>query len=155
MVSFLRENGADFRLPAPGSPGPLAAAAGGNDLDMVTWLLDAGADPNYRCGTYRHPLYNAVTKGLALVDLLLRRGATITPDVWEASVWGGEAIVSRLLEESSKLPARECNLTYALQRAAHAAKHGLCLWLLSKGASISAGTGRWGSPLQAALAFVS
>lgn len=121
---------------------------------MTQFLLEHGADPNYHNKTYRYALYNAASRNLAIVNLLLQHGTDISlsdGDVFDAAIWGGEPILSRLLEEPMTPPHRARYLNRALQTAAHYAKHTLCAWLLEQGAEINYSGGRWGSPLQAAL----
>lgn len=50
-----------------------------DDLEMTTWLLDHGADPNRRCNIDFTPLSYAVEHAsLPIVSLLLNRGGNVT-----------------------------------------------------------------------------
>ena len=46
LVDFLVQNGARLDVPATGHPSPLMAAISNEDVDMMQYLLDLGADPS-------------------------------------------------------------------------------------------------------------
>lgn len=50
-----------------------------DDIEMATWLLDHGADPNRRCNIDLTPLSCAVEHApLSIINLLLDRGGDVT-----------------------------------------------------------------------------
>ncbi|KAJ5163761.1 uncharacterized protein N7500_005591 [Penicillium coprophilum] len=77
LGSFL-ENGWDINQPMSRMDPPILSNAL-NDLEMTTWLLDHGADPNRRCSIDFTPLSCAVEHAsLPVVCLLLNRGGDVT-----------------------------------------------------------------------------
>jgi ankyrin repeat protein len=122
---------------------------------MVEFLLERGADPNLIKKGYRFPLYDATNRGnLRLLNLLLDHGADISISDARAfgqATWGGEKILSRLLEQDMTTTEREMYLDRALQNAAYYANLNICKWLLDHGANLNFVGGEYGGPLQAAL----
>ncbi|KAJ5347037.1 uncharacterized protein N7506_000290 [Penicillium brevicompactum] len=77
LGSFL-ENGWDINQPMGPMHPPILSNALDN-LEMTTWLLEHGADPNRRCDIDFTPLSHAVEHAsLPIVNLLLSRGGDVT-----------------------------------------------------------------------------
>jgi ankyrin repeat protein len=134
--------------------GALAEACDDDNLELVSYLLSQGADPNLICRNYRYPLYDATRKGnLEMLELLLEHGADRTinaGDVFAVACYGGEKVITKLLdmEMSDEL---EMYRDRCLQEAAYSTKLRLCSWLLEQGANINCSSKKRGSPLQAAV----
>lgn len=78
VARYLKENGADINAAATNgsSYNALTGAVTGGHLEMVKWLLESGADANYRYGPGYTPLLAAAANGhLEIVKLLLAHGA--------------------------------------------------------------------------------
>lgn len=77
MLSVLIRNGLELNQPGSNGETPLLSAVVAGDLKRVTFLLDAGADPNVKqAGWGNSPLERAFDDGnRELVRLLLDRGA--------------------------------------------------------------------------------
>ncbi|CAG8394471.1 unnamed protein product [Penicillium salamii] len=72
ILAVIFENRWDINMPMSGMDPPNNAL---NNLEMTTWLLDRGADPNAQCDIDNTPLSYAVRyANLPSIDLLLRRG---------------------------------------------------------------------------------
>jgi ankyrin repeat protein len=138
-----------------GRQGPLVAACWGKDLEMARFLLERKADPNIDNTTYGNPLMTAVNSSgnLQLVELLFDYGADIklSESVFQRAVFGGEKMISLLLQQPMTAEERKCYLNEALQSAAHWAKLELCTWLLDNGADANHHGGQWGCTLSAAV----
>ncbi|KAJ5967146.1 hypothetical protein N7501_003394 [Penicillium viridicatum] len=77
ILTAFFDNSWDINAPMGGMDPPILANAL-EDLDMTTWLLDRGADPNTRCHIDITPLSYAVKYAdLPIIDLLLRRGGDV------------------------------------------------------------------------------
>lgn len=161
-MDLLIEYGADLnKVPQDrnsfltGRQGPLVAACRNGDLNMTQFLLERGADPNIDNKDYGCPLACAVDDAgnLKLVELLLHSGANIEVklEIFSRAIFGGERVISRLLEEPMTKEDRERYLDQALQSAAYWAILEMCSWLLDEGANPNYHGGRWGSPLTAAI----
>lgn len=87
LVRALLEAGADPQAVDRGGKGPIVYAAGRGFADIVAALLDAGVDPDRRYGNDLTALMWAAghandapeAEGLATVELLLARGASVEP----------------------------------------------------------------------------
>ncbi|KAJ5399233.1 hypothetical protein N7465_009722, partial [Penicillium sp. CMV-2018d] len=78
ILEILFENGWDINHPMGAMDPPILSNAL-DDLEMTTWLLDHGADPNRRCNIDCTPLSYAVEHAaLPIVSLLLNRGGDVT-----------------------------------------------------------------------------
>ncbi|CAG8078950.1 unnamed protein product [Penicillium salamii] len=78
ILTVFFDNGWDINMPMSGMEPPILANAL-DDLEMTTWLLDRGADPNAQCDIDNTPLSYAVRyANLPAIDLLLRRGGDIS-----------------------------------------------------------------------------
>ena len=78
IVEFLLKNGADVKTAARNAQNVTAlhGAVARRDVEIVTMLLEAGADPNARQERGFVPLHDAAANGHAgLVELLLKHGA--------------------------------------------------------------------------------
>jgi len=78
VARYLKENGADISAAATNGSGynALTGAVTGGHLETVKWLLDSGANANYRYGPGYTPLLAAAANGhLEIVKLLLAHGA--------------------------------------------------------------------------------
>lgn len=119
IVSVLIQNGAQVN--ACGLDGTaLQQASYYGDVDMVTELLDHGADPNLVDGSYGGPLQAAVVAGHhKIAQLLLDRGANL--DAQPGNVWHMFGV-----HVSST----------ALAAAVHRADNDMIDYLLSKGARV-------------------
>ena len=162
-VDLLIEYGADLnqvsqdtKFVVTGRQGPLVTAYASGDLNMTHFLLERGADPNIDNKDYGCTLASAVddASNLQLFELLLHHGADIEVklEIFSRAVFGGEKVISRLLEETMTTEDRERYLDQALQSAAYWAILEMCSWLLDEGANPDYHGGRWGSSLAAAIA---
>ncbi|KGO42211.1 hypothetical protein PEX1_025730 [Penicillium expansum] len=78
ILESLLENGWDINQPMGAMHPPILSDAL-DDLEMTTWLLDHGADPNRRCNIDFTPLSYAIEHAsLPIVNLLLNRGGDVT-----------------------------------------------------------------------------
>ncbi|KAJ5209136.1 hypothetical protein N7449_003515 [Penicillium cf. viridicatum] len=78
ILEILFENGWDINHPMGAMDPPILSNAL-DDLEMTTWLLDHGADPNRRCNIDFTPLSYAVEHAsLSIISLLLNRGGDVT-----------------------------------------------------------------------------
>jgi ankyrin repeat protein len=77
-AQLLASHGADLRAAATNGSGynALTGAVASGHTEVVKWLLENGADANYRYGAGYSPLLTAAANGhLAIVKLLLSHGA--------------------------------------------------------------------------------
>lgn len=101
-------DGRDAEPAEPEPPSDLSEAVRAGDADLARAFLDKGADPDERMGT---PLNWAAGRGdLALIDLLLARGASVdgpersfTKPLGEAIRWGQDAAAERLIEAGANV----------------------------------------------------
>jgi len=80
VARYLAEHGADLNASATNGSGynALTGAVASGRTDIVQWLLNNGADPNYRYGPGYSPLLTAAANGhLEIVKLLLAHGADL------------------------------------------------------------------------------
>jgi ankyrin repeat protein len=80
VARYLTENGADVNAPATNGSGynALTGAVASGHTEIVKWLLDNNANPNYRYGQGYSPLLTAAANGhLEIVKLLLAHGADL------------------------------------------------------------------------------
>jgi ankyrin repeat protein len=80
VARFLAEKGADISAVATNGTGynALTGSVTSGHTEMVKWLLETGADPNYRYGPGYTPLLAAAANGrLEIVKLLLAHGADL------------------------------------------------------------------------------
>ncbi len=78
VAHFLKEHGADINTIATNGSGynALTGAVTSGHVEIVKWLLESGADANYRYGPGYTPLLTAAANGhLEIVKLLLAHGA--------------------------------------------------------------------------------
>lgn len=78
VARYLQEKGADINAVATNGSGynALTGAVTGGHTEIVAWLLDSGADANYRYGPGYTPLHAAAANGhLEIVKLLLKHVA--------------------------------------------------------------------------------
>jgi uncharacterized protein len=78
VARYLAEKGADLNAAATNGSGynSLTASVAGGHTQIVAWLLENGANANYRYGPGYTPLLTAAANGrLEIVKLLLARGA--------------------------------------------------------------------------------
>jgi len=135
--------------------GALAVAVDHDDIDMATFLLGKGADPN---SWHHSAMYIALRRGcVAMIDLLLGYGANVSAGNGKCfgyAVWGGERALSRLLQQPMSAAQRYEGVNKALQTVLNLSDIGISLWLLDKqGTDANFTGGLFGSPLQAALAY--
>lgn len=75
---YLAEHGADINAAATNGTGynALTGAVAGGHVDLVKWLLESGANANYKYGPGYSPLLTAAANGnLEIIKLLLAHGA--------------------------------------------------------------------------------
>jgi uncharacterized protein len=80
VVRYLFEKGGDVNAAATNGTGynALTGAVASGRKEITEWLLENGADPNYRYGAGYSPLLTAAANGhLEIVKALLRRGADL------------------------------------------------------------------------------
>jgi uncharacterized protein len=80
VTRYLAEKGADINAPASNGSGynALTGAVASGHTQIVLWLLESGANPNYRYGPGYTPLLTAAADGrLEVLKLLLARGADL------------------------------------------------------------------------------
>ena len=120
VVSLLIKNGAQVN--ACGLDGTaLQQASYRGDVDMVSQLLDHGADPDIVDGSYGGPLQAAVIGGHGkIVQLLVDRGADVNAQPGAVSHWFGGLVLS----------------STALAAAVHRADNDMIEFLLSSGARV-------------------
>jgi uncharacterized protein len=78
VARYLAKRGADVNAPATNGSGynALTGAVASGHTEIVKWLLENGANPNYRYGPGYSPLLTAAANGhLEIVKLLLAHGA--------------------------------------------------------------------------------
>ncbi|HKN24462.1 MAG TPA: ankyrin repeat domain-containing protein [Candidatus Acidoferrum sp.] len=78
VARCLADHGADVNAPATNGSGynALTGAVASGHTEIVKWLLENGANPNYRYGPGYSPLLTAAANGhLEIVKLLLAHGA--------------------------------------------------------------------------------
>ncbi len=78
IARYLAEKGGDVNAVSTNGTGynALTGAVTGGHTEIVKWLLESGADPNYRYGPGYTPLLTAAANGrLDVVKLLLAHGA--------------------------------------------------------------------------------
>ena len=80
IARYLATQGADINAPATNGSGynALTGAVANGHTEIVKWLLETGADPNYRYGPGYSPLLTAAANGhLEIVKLVLAHGADL------------------------------------------------------------------------------
>jgi uncharacterized protein len=80
IARYLAAQGADINAPATNGSGynALTGAVANGHTEIVKWLLETGADPNYRYGPGYSPLLTAAANGhLEIVKLVLAHGADL------------------------------------------------------------------------------
>jgi uncharacterized protein len=80
IARYLAAQGADINAPATNGSGynALTGAVANGHTEIVKWLLETAADPNYRYGPGYSPLLTAAANGhLEIVKLLLAHGADL------------------------------------------------------------------------------
>jgi len=80
IARYLATQGADINAPATNGSGynALTGAVANGHTEIVKWLLESGADPNYRYGPGYSPLLTAAANGhLEIVKLVLAHGADL------------------------------------------------------------------------------
>ncbi|CAN9252515.1 unnamed protein product, partial [Alternaria alternata] len=128
--------------------------------EVVTLLLDKGADVNAQGGQHGNALQVASERGHeAVVKLLLDKGADVNVEGGEygnalqaASAGGHEQIVKMLLDAGAEVNAQGGRYGNALQAASARGHEQVLKILLDAGAEVNAQGGYYGNALQAASA---
>jgi ankyrin repeat protein len=138
--------------------------------EVVTWLLENGADVNHSTEDGTTPLHLAINlRDTELVEILLRRGARVdamsrvfgstfqslcSPGPFLIELYGGGRchlqILDLLIQAGFDIRAIGGPLGDALQASAFAGYENVVQHLLNLGAAIVSGVGEFGSPLHAA-----
>jgi ankyrin repeat protein len=101
----LYESGFDNKSPALDGSRPLFWASWLGNRELVSNMLNAGADPNARDESFENyvPLVAASVKGhKEIVSLLLEKGAKVNQDIWKG-ISNFELVFSKLSPEILKL----------------------------------------------------
>jgi len=136
----------------------LLQAAEHSSLEIISLLLDRGADINAIGGDYGTALGAATSTGnKEIVSLLLDRGADINAAggkygtaLGEAALRGNKEIISLLLDRGADINAVGGNYGTALGAAAYTGEKEIVLLLLDRGADINTIGGNYGTALGAA-----
>ena len=137
----------------------IATAASRGDREVVTLLLDKGADVNTQDGEYGSALQAAASTGdREIVTLLLDKGADVNAQggfhgsaLQAAASTGDREIVTLLLDKGADVNTQGGKYGSALQAAASTGDREIVTLLLDKGADVNAQGGFYGSALQAAV----
>ena len=148
IIAFLLDSGHDIEALDENGASPLILAARHGYKDLVTLLLDRGADVNARSSSDRRgtsALDEAATDGrMELVQLLLDRGAEIKHQtrgftaLHKAAVNGRIEVMKLLLQKGAQAEALETSCTTALHKAAMVGATSSVKFLLSHGFNIEA-----------------
>ncbi|KAJ6485270.1 ankyrin repeat-containing domain protein [Mycena vulgaris] len=138
----------------------LQAAAARGHTEIVSILLEKGADVNAAGGRYGSSLQAAAAGGhTEIVSILLEKGADVNAaggrygsSLQAAADQGHTEIVGILLEKGADINAAGGLYGSSLQAAAAEGHTEIVSILLEKGADVNTAGGRYGSSLQAAAA---
>ena len=156
VVKAYLARGADPNAPTQQGVRPLVHAAAGLRVEVVTLLLQAGADPNLaNSGREGHAPLHAVSAHNGTVQPVIDAGVRVT----KALIGGGASarartpsgatplqlaavqrpeLVALLLEAGADVKAADVNGTTPLHRAAHGGQRATVKLLLDRGADVNA-----------------
>ncbi|KAL5328216.1 hypothetical protein ACEPPN_001712 [Leptodophora sp. 'Broadleaf-Isolate-01'] len=127
-------------------------------FELVSLLLEKGADVNAQGGSYGNALQAALSRGHeATTALLLEKGADVNAQggfygnaLQAASARGHEATTALLLEKGANVNAQGGFYGNALQAASASSHEAIAALLIEKGADVNTQGGVYGNALQAA-----
>ncbi|KAL3455762.1 putative hspc200 [Aspergillus heterothallicus] len=167
VLEFMLKSGWDINNAPQTYPAVLSLAV--KDEEMLTWLIDHGADPNQQCAIDLTPMSIAVKEApISTIKLLLDRGATVNKGqlLYYAVERQSDVIevLSILLERAAHLNARwyddhpySASMFFYLARgtplhkAVTAGKYSVVQYLLGHGADPAIKDSKGSTPLSSAV----
>ncbi|KAH8817561.1 ankyrin repeat-containing domain protein [Flagelloscypha sp. PMI_526] len=147
-----------FSVFGRGFSSPLEGASSKGNVEIVSFLLEKGADANAGGGKYGSALQAGASRGsLELVRFLVEKGADVNASggmhgsALQAGAYRNSLeIVRFLVEKGADVNARGGQYGSALQAGAYRSSLEIVRFLVEKGADVNANGGEYGSALQVA-----